>query len=218
MIVFDVDGTLIGGESDDWACFDAAFEEVAGFAFEDGFFERIQEITAQAIVHQALEGLSIDDKRRKERAVCEGYLRRLKAAHHRNPMAFTPTNGASALLRELQVSRIPVAIATGDWRETISFKLLTAGIEIDNIPMVTSSEHYSRHDIIASAVKEAGGNLEQTVYVGDGLWDLRACRILGVRFLGVGHRRDRLKAAGATHVLGDLNPKKFMQAIEEIRR
>jgi len=58
MIVFDADGTLIGGESTDWTSFDAAFEEVAGFALDDAFFESIEEVTAQAIVHQALPAFS----------------------------------------------------------------------------------------------------------------------------------------------------------------
>jgi len=32
LIVFDVDGTLVGGETEDWACFDAAVRAVLGLA------------------------------------------------------------------------------------------------------------------------------------------------------------------------------------------
>ncbi|MFZ4767509.1 MAG: hypothetical protein ACOYMN_21365, partial [Roseimicrobium sp.] len=52
--VFDVDGTLIGGEPVDWAAFGEAFGEVAGFALTTEFFDRIEEVTAKALVHQAL--------------------------------------------------------------------------------------------------------------------------------------------------------------------
>ena len=44
-----------------------------------------------------------------------------------------------------------VAIATGDWRDSITFKLRAAGIPFEDIPIVTSSEHYSRADIIRAA-------------------------------------------------------------------
>jgi len=60
---------------------------------------------------------------------------------------------------------IPIAIATGDWRETISFKLRAAVISFDDIPMVTSSEFYSRADIIAAAVAKTGRSLEEAVCV-----------------------------------------------------
>jgi phosphoglycolate phosphatase-like HAD superfamily hydrolase len=214
MIVFDADGTLIGGESTDWASFGAAFEEVAGFTLDDAFFASIEEITAKAIVHQALAAFPAEQRMINERAVCHAYLRRLKAACETNPCSFPAMEGALTLLPELKQRGIPVAIATGDWRETISFKLRAAGIPFDDIPMVTSSEFYSRADIIEAAVRKAGRSLDEAIYVGDGLWDLRACKKLGIPFLGVGHRRERLRAAGAVHTLLDLNPLEFWQAKE----
>lgn len=56
MIIFDVDGTLIGGERTDWQCFDEAFKEAAGFELTPSFFYSLNEVTAKAIVHQALDG------------------------------------------------------------------------------------------------------------------------------------------------------------------
>src|SRR5687767_13845185 len=127
MIVFDADGTLIGGEPADWASFDAAFAEVAGFALHDDFFDSLEEVTAQAIVHQALAVLPAEERAAKERAVCWEYLRRLQTACASNPSSFPATDGASTLIRELKANGIPIAIATGDWRETITFKLRAAG-------------------------------------------------------------------------------------------
>lgn len=216
MIVFDVDGTLIGGESTDWACFGAAFEEVAGFALSNSFFAGIEEITAQAIVHQALANLPPHERKLKEHSVREGFLRRLQDAHKNDPASFVAVNGAIALIQELKERSIPIAIATGDWRESISFKLRAAGISFDDIPMVTSSECYSRSDIIAAAVAKAGGSLQQAIYVGDGLWDFRACAKLGIRFLGVGHRREKLLKAGARHLLDDLTPLEFWRVKEAL--
>jgi phosphoglycolate phosphatase-like HAD superfamily hydrolase len=209
MVVFDADGTLIGGEETDRESFEAAFEEAAGFELGKAFFAGLLEVTARAIVHQALGGADPERIRSTERAVCRGYLRRLTLAHDRNPACFWAMEGALALLRDLREKGTPVAIATGDWRETISFKLRAAGIPLDGIPMETSSDFYSRAEIISGAVSKAGRTLRETVYVGDGLWDLRACRALGIPFMGVGGRRDQLRAAGAEHILTSLDPAEF---------
>jgi phosphoglycolate phosphatase-like HAD superfamily hydrolase len=209
MIVFDVDGTLIGGESADWASFGAAFEEVAGFVLNENFFESIEEVTAQAIVHQALGTIAPEERRSKERAVCQGYLRRLRHAYETNTSSFTAIEGAPDLLRDLKGKGIPIAIATGDWRETTLFKLRAARIPFDDVPLVTSSEFYSRADIIAAAVAKAGCQLHEALYIGDGLWDLRASRKLGIPFIGVGYRIEKLRNAGAAHILPNLSPIEF---------
>lgn len=194
----------------------AAFEEVAGFALDDSFLEGIEEVTARAIVQQALSALSPEERDLKERAVRRGFLRRLKHAHKSNRSSFPAIEGAAILLRELKDRGIPVAIATGDWLDSISFKLRAAGIPIDDIPMVTSSEFYSRADIIAEAVSKAGRPLREAIYVGDGLWDLRACKKLGIPFVGVGRRREELRNAGAAHVLRNLDPMEFFRIVEKI--
>jgi phosphoglycolate phosphatase-like HAD superfamily hydrolase len=216
MIVFDADGTLIGGESTDKESFEAAFKEVAGFALDEAFFSGLQEVTAQAIVHQALRAAAPEERRSKERAIRDGYLRRLRKAHDGNPASFWAVRGASALLRDLRDKGIPVAIATGDWRETITFKLGAAGIPLDGIPMATSSDFYSRAEIIAGAVEKAGRALHEAIYVGDGLWDLRACRMLGIPFMGVGARRELLRKAGARYILPSLDPAEFWRVKETV--
>ena len=113
MIVFDVDGTLVGGEAVDWASFGAAFEEAAGFVLDAAFFTRIEEITAQAIVHQALENACIEKRKQIEHAVRQGYLRRLQDAHQKDPSSFPALEGALALLQELKQRDVPVAICHG---------------------------------------------------------------------------------------------------------
>ena len=209
-IIFDADGTLIGGEPTDWASFEAAFLEVAGFALTSEFY------TAKALVHQALADIDHAERLLKEQAVAEGFLRRLKAAHVEDSTCFPAIEGAVSLLHELKAAGLRVAIATGEWRESITFKLCAAGIPFDDMPIVTSSEHYSRADIIRAAGTQAGGSLDEAIYVGDGLWDLRACERLGIPFIGVGHRKERLQKAGALHVLDDLRPAEFWRTCDAI--
>ncbi|HXI84743.1 MAG TPA: HAD hydrolase-like protein [Verrucomicrobiae bacterium] len=217
LIVFDVDGTLVGGEPTDWASFEGAFEETAGFALDSAFWESLEEVTAQAVVHQALKDSSPEKKAHMVHAVRDGYLRRLRAAHENDSSSFPALEGALALLEELKKQGVAFAIGTGDWFETSTFKLGASGIRLDSIPMVTSSDFYTRGDIIAGAAAKAGRRLQETVYVGDGLWDLRTCQKLGIPFIGVGRRKEKLEHAGATYTLPDLSPASFWRVMDTIR-
>lgn len=216
MIVFDVDGTLIGGEHSDWESFDGAFQEAAGFPFGRDFFTGAPEITARAIVYRALEAGGVTDLEGVERSMQAGYLRRLLAAHAAQPEAFRPLVGAVELLADLRARGIPFAIATGDWRESIQFKLASAGIDVSGIPLATASDFTRRSEIIAAAVRLGGGSLADAVYVGDGPWDYRACQTLGIRFIGVGARRELLRQEGATHLLDHLEPVGFWAAYHSL--
>jgi phosphoglycolate phosphatase-like HAD superfamily hydrolase len=217
MIIFDVDGTLLGGESADWASFRTAFKEAAGFPFHPTFFEEIEEVTAQAIIHQALDNHSIEEKKAIESAVRHSHLKSLSEAHENDPLTFSSTPGAISLLEDLKSKGIPIAIATGDWFETITFKLTAAGIAFKDLPMATCSDRYSREEIIALAASKAGISLDDAIYVGDGIWDFRATKKLGIPFIGVGAKAEKLKQAGVTHILPDLTPKAFWEVVEKIR-
>jgi phosphoglycolate phosphatase-like HAD superfamily hydrolase/GNAT superfamily N-acetyltransferase len=209
MVVFDVDGTLIGGEPTDWACFDKACMEVTGRTMDRESFATLSEVTAQAIIDRLLADLPPHERKAQERGVAARYVELLKDACRADPSTFTAAKGATELLLDLRRRGIPVAIATGDWRESILVKLGTAGIPVDGIPISTSSDHYSRADIIAGAVALAGRSLGEAIYVGDGPWDYRATRKLGIPFVGVGHRRKLLEKEGARHLMDDMSPGEF---------
>lgn len=216
MIVFDVDGTLLLGEAADWASFDSAVTAITGFVADASFYDQLEEVTARAIVHRVLADRSPAERTALETAVHDLYLRNLQAALQRDSACFAPAVGAIALLQHLRASDIPVAIATGDWRATIRFKLAAAGISVEGLPLVTASEFHRRADIIADAVRQAGQRLDQALYIGDGLWDHRACLQLGIPFIGVGSRLPRLRAAGVAHTLPDLTPEPFLALREEV--
>lgn len=216
MIVFDVDGTLIGGEETDWKCFDASFVEAAGFRLTSTFFSSLKEVTAQAIVHQALDGKTPREKQRIETRTRQGYVARLERAIQDNPEAFPPIEGAICLLRNLKSRGVQIAIATGDWEESSILKLSAAGIPFQDIPMATSSEHYRRADIIVSSVKKAGGDLLRCVYVGDGHWDLMASNSLGIPFIGCGTKLERLEQHGAKYILKRFDIGEFWSTLENI--
>ncbi len=217
MVVFDVDGTLISGDNVDWACFADGFAEAAGFGLTPEFWAGLQEVTSQSVVHQALGGMSEVEKRRVEAKVCACFLDKLRSALAKEPGCFAQRLGVPALLRYLRGREIPVAVATGEWREPFLLKVATAGLDLSGVPFATSSDRYRRADIIALAVERAGGRLDEAVYVGDGPWDLRACRELGIPFIATGERCERLREAGADGVANDLSPEAFLPVWESVR-
>ncbi len=216
LIIFDVDGTLVGGEHYDWACFDEAIAAVTGFTPTQEFFDSLPEITAQAIAEACVRAAYREPGMGLEERIRDEYLRRLRNVHERDPLAFPARDGVVALLARLRsLPATGVAIATGDWLATTSFKLAAAGIDVSGYPLATSSDCSRRSEIIQLAARRAGWSLAEVIYVGDGVWDFRACCELGVRFLGTGTRPHLLKAAGARHILETLEDALFLSTVRD---
>ncbi len=218
LIVFDVDGTLIGGEAFDWKCFNDAFETVSGRSMTDAFWQSIDEVTAKAVVHYALSEYPETRRNELEAQISDAFLANLKADHARDPSAFHAESTTIELLAALQSSDCyDAAIATGDWLPSISFKLSRSGIDLKTLPHATASDRYARADIIRLAAERAGRRIEEVVYVGDGPWDLRACRQLDIPFIGTGARTERLHQAGAEWILPKLETEPFLEIIDRIQ-
>ena len=114
LIIFDVDGTLVGGESNDWSAFGAAFASVTGCNFAPDLFDRITEVTAHAIIATALPA-DHDEPTRLNliKEVARAYAELLATRIAEHPGAFGPAEGAIALLTKLNSRGYKCAIATG---------------------------------------------------------------------------------------------------------
>jgi len=217
LVVFDVDGTLIGGEAADWLAFGTAIESVLQFAADETFFAGLPEVTAQSIAEAAIRASGAALGAGLERRIHDEYFRGLRLAHNSNPLTFQPRRGVLELLQRLtSMPGVKVALATGDWQATIAFKLAAAGIDFSTFPIATSSDTPRRADIIRLAAERAGLPLSQTVYVGDGVWDMRACRELEIPFIGTGGRTHRLSESGVEHLLEPLEPAAFLFLLQAL--
>jgi phosphoglycolate phosphatase-like HAD superfamily hydrolase len=92
------------------------------------------------------------------------------------------------------------------------FKLASAGLPVDAFPWASADDALGREDILRTAIRRAGqvygrDTFEKVVYVGDGVWDGRAAKALGIAFLGIGagERAGRLVDEGASCVLPDFS-------------
>ncbi|QBC33385.1 hypothetical protein [Pandoraea sp. XY-2] len=86
--------------------------------------------------------------------------------------------------------------ATGGIRQVSHRKLRSVAIEYTDAMLVTSSEYSSREQLVAQAIKRAQAGYGIThpravVSIGDGMWDLKVARRLGIDFVGIGSRRSR---------------------------
>jgi len=217
LVVFDVDGTLIGGEAADWLAFGKAIECVLQFAADETFFAGLPEITAQSIAEAAVRASGVAPGAGLEQRIRDEYFRGLRLAHGSDPFTFQPRRGVLELLQHLTTTPgIQMALATGDWHPTITFKLAAAGIDFSAFPIATSSDTPRRADIIRLATERAGRPLSHTVYVGDGVWDMRACRELEIPFIGTGERTHRLSDNGAKHLLEPLEPAAFLLLLQAL--
>lgn len=217
LVIFDVDGTLIGGEAADWLSFDTAIESVLGFSADETFFAGLPEITAQSIAEAAVLASGAETGNGLEQRIHDEYFRGLRDAHSSDPLTFQPRPGVPELLQHLtSIPGVKVALATGDWHPTITFKLAAAGIDISTFPIATSSDAPRRPDIIRLAAERAGMPLSKAVYVGDGPWDMRACRELDLAFIGTGERTHRLSQSGVEHLLEPLERKGFVALLQKL--
>ncbi len=219
LIIFDVDGTLIGGEEYDWKSFNDAFTEITGKTFSTEFWKTLDEVTASAIVHEGLSDLEPAERDRLELRVKDRCLENLRLERERTPDAFFSTNETRELLECLREhEEYDIAIATGDWFDTIRYKLEVAGIELERFIYATSSDAPIRSQIITLAAERSNRPIEEIVYVGDGTWDLRACKALGIPFIGTGKRVDTLVNEGARWALPQLQQEPFFEILSEIHK
>ena len=130
-----------------------------------------------------------------------------------------PLPGASELLSYLTAENVPWAIATSGRLESASLSLRLLGISAD-VPIITRD--MVRHakpdpDLFLAAAAKLGVSINNSVVVGDSIWDLlaaRRARALGVGFLSGGYGREELERAGAYRVYND--PADLLQHIDEV--
>ncbi len=210
LVIFDVDGTLCDTQEVEGRCYVEAIESVTGHSVASMDWSRFPEATSSAITQHLLSEFGVPDGAAVEKLVLTEFVVRLDSESRRRPDSFRPTAGALGLFEELkQREGYGVAIATGCWHDSAMLKLKRCGFMIEGIPVACSSDTPRRVDIISLAASRAGTGVHDAVYVGDGVWDLKAAREIGMRFVGVGEHHDRLREHGASRVLHSFADKSY---------
>lgn len=223
LVMFDIDGTLTETMKVDEECFVRSFKDVFGFGDIDTDWSHYPHTTDSSIFHE------IYVSRRGQPPIAPDLLRfrqhfigLLAVASSQTP--FAPVAGADRLLSRLaKGGSHRVSLATGGWRDSARLKMASAGMCFDDHPAASADDALDRESIMRlskqRAVERYGESFACTVYVGDGVWDARACRSVGVPFIGIGtgSRATRLASEGAVCVLPDfLDADLFLKRVYEI--
>jgi phosphoglycolate phosphatase-like HAD superfamily hydrolase len=212
LAIFDIDGTLTETDRVDDICFVQALADSHSITEVSTEWAGYPHTTDSAILFHLFQ-------EKFNRAPDEAELLKFKSCFasllqnywNKDSSLFAGIVGASSMLGLL--NREPewrVAIASGGWRVSATFKLKAAGIKADELPAAFADDGFSREEILQSAVSRAQALYQQrhfarVVSIGDGLWDVRTARNLKFPFLGIGRgeREIKLRRAGATHMLED---------------
>lgn len=222
LVIFDIDGTLTQTMNADVECFVQSLADVYGFTDVETDWSRYKYATDAGVFQEIYETRAgrlpspIETSRFRQH-----FVSLLEQASSEFP--FAPVKGASLLLSRLTGSaEYGVALATGGWRDSARLKMAAAGLCYDDYPAASSDDALDRESIIGLSMRRAAeryGAFSETVYVGDGVWDARACRSLGIPFIGVATdgRAAHLAAEGAVCVFSDFSdPDLFLSGLYEI--
>ena len=164
-----------------------------------------------ALLRETGRRMSDEETARVQRIHKESFARQVKGVR--------PLPGARELLTYLTKARVPWAIATSGRLESAQPLLDSLGVPA-GVPVVTRDqvEHAKPDpDLFLAAAGRLGVPVEESIVVGDSVWDLLAARrahALGVGLLSGGYGEDELQQAGAYRVYQD--PADLLKHLDEV--
>ncbi len=211
LVMFDIDGTLTETMKVDEECFVRSFKDVFGFADIDTDWSHYPRTTDSGIFHDVFTSrMGRSPAAQEVLRFRQYFIQLLVTASSQSP--FAPVAGADRLLSQLaRRGSYRVALATGSWRDSARLKMASAGMCFDDHPAASADDALDRESIMRLSKQRAaeryGEPFACTVYVGDGVWDARACRSVGIPFIGIGagSRATQLSAEGAVCVFPDFS-------------
>ncbi len=130
-----------------------------------------------------------------------------------------PLPGARDLLEYLTGARVPWSIATSGMRTSAQPALDMLGVGPEVSVVTRDQVRYAKPDpdLFVAAADALGVAIENSVVVGDSVWDLlaaRRARALGIGLLSGGYGEDELIRAGAYRVYQD--PDDLLRHLDEV--
>ena len=223
LVMFDIDGTLTETIKVDEECFVRALSEVCRFTGVDTDWSNYEHATDSGIFHEIyLARVGRSPSVAEISVFRQHFIGLLTEASL--IAAFAPIKGARQLLARLATSvEQRVSLATGAWRDSARLKMASAGLCFDDHPAASADDAHDRESIMRlsrqRAAERYGIPFVSTVYIGDGVWDARACRTLGIPFIGIGSggQATRLASEGAVRVFHDYSDADlFLESLDEI--
>ncbi len=210
LVIFDIDGTLTNTKTVEDKCFIQAFEQIFDFDISAYKWEDLQNVTDWGIIEEIIQKTQQREATAREYASMQQHffeLLRIECA--RDKQQFQEVAGAKHFFDKLRISdQFAIGIATGSWSQSARIKLQAICIDPKGIPFSNSDFFKSRARITQHAIEQAETKhqtkFKDIIYFGDGAWDFKTCKELGIRFIGIDVAQDgKLKALGADIVFED---------------
>ncbi len=225
LIIFDIDGTLTETSRVDEICFNRAFAELHGIENISARWADCLHVSDSGVTHHVFQNLFGREPHDHETdALRSRLVSQLEAHHETDRSYFAEIPGAPRTFNHQVHQREWVkAIATGCWRASAEMKLRAAGINYQDVPGGFAEDGLARETIVSAAIERSRthygcAGFDRIVSVGDGVWDVRTASNLGLPFVGVasGERADRLREAGAKHIIEHFEAvDRFFEYLEE---
>ncbi len=223
LILFDIDGTITNTTLIDYECFVQTFHDLFRLDVSDMQWNDFEHVTDSGVTSEIFKKhLKRELSEEDEKAIKFYFFDLLNL----RKQEISEIPGAIKTLQRLsEMHHTDIAFATGGWKMTAIFKLGSIGYEIGNQIIATADDHFDRAQITLQAINQfrIKHNLrafESITYIGDGLWDLKASRQLGINFIGIDYlKTNELISAGAEFVIEDLlHTDKIIQWIADKNR
>jgi HAD superfamily hydrolase (TIGR01509 family) len=214
VFLFDLDGTLVDSVYQHVLAWREALEEV-GIELSVWRIHRRIGMSGGLFVHGLLRELG--------HAVTPEQAARIPQLHAeaygRLVGQVRPLPGARDLLAALSSAGVHWAVATSGRLDSARPALEMLGVG-PRVPVITRDQ--VRHakpdpDLFLAAAQRLGARIEESVVVGDSIWDLlaaRRARALGVGLLAGGYGEEELQRAGAYRVYED--PADLLRHLDEV--
>lgn len=211
--ILDLDGTLVDSVYQHVVAWQLALQS-GGYDLPSWQIHRKIGMSGGIFVHalsRAL-GVSIDDEARK----------RLEAKHSeefaRLRSSVAPFPGARELLQTFRHAKVPFAIATsGDRSDVEPLQRLIGAQDVPTVFKGDAPLPKPDPGLLLAAAAKLPGSSQETMVVGDSVWDMLAARrahFLGIGLLTGGYGESELTAAGAYRVYAD--PAQMLEHLHEI--
>ena len=209
-VLFDIDGTLVDSNYLHVHAWARAFDDL-GIEVESWRIHRSIGMDGGRLL-DSLIGDSGDDVKDRAKEAHLRYLREAAPLLRRLP-------GTRELFERIRSLGLQIVLASSASEDEMALSLPVLDCD-DLVSATTSSKDVEvakpEPTIIEVAIDRAGVAAEDTVYVGDAVWDIIACGRAGVPAIGLlsgGVSREELEKAGAEAVFD--NPRDLCDHIED---
>ncbi|GGG23949.1 haloacid dehalogenase [Rhodococcoides trifolii] len=198
--LFDIDGTLVDSNYAHIGAWSRAFRE-AGRPVPSW---RIHSCIGMdgSLLLEALVGSADSDEAQRAKDLHDEY-------YAESGKALQVLPGARELLSEVRSRGMTVVLATSAPENELA--ILRDLLEVEDIvSVVTSAEDAEvakpRPDVVRTALERSGASAHEAVFIGDSIWDMKACtsaEVVGVGVRSGGIAESELLSAGAHSVFDD---------------